>query len=636
MKKLFFAFFVILPSLAVNAATSITTASVSGHWTLAGSPYKIFNDISINSGQSLIIDPGVSAIFQGPYGINVMGSLQANGSAGSPIIFDIQDTTGWHIDTPSNHSGGWTGINFYVTSSPASGTSGFSYCDFHHIKYGSMIVSMSMQISNCNFGNNRGPLLQLQGTEAAGTHEISNNNFFNNYATYGSLITVSTEIADWYIHDNNINNNHVGRLGSLVTCINSTLLFSKNNIHHNTSAVLDTSEDVKMLEFQSYSGVPCLAVVNGNKIYENATILSAPIFCSYAKVDFYSNYIANNHHVSASLCAHAYGGGGMFLMGNADACNCTADQSSMYTVRNNVIANNYSALYGGGIYIYNGKALIANNTIVNNKAPRGGGIDLFMIDTTTVCIRNNILWGNVNEGPYAGTGNVNLISLSQTNIKYDHNWTAYSFASDFIHPATVDGCVKFIGDSTANIITAVPGFVSPTLSADYTVSALTADFHLLTSSPCINAGCDSATTPGSTDYAGNNRIYGTSVDIGAYEFGSSTLVLPAAARMDTVFKYCCAAIKPYIPHTETSVTKVSPENDLINIYPNPASNMVFITTAEANGYISLFDVTGRKVGAQPVTGTLTFFDTHDLPRGIYFAVWHTSDGRQSTQKLFLE
>src|ERR1035437_9050469 len=105
MRKFLYLFFLPL-AFAAHASTSITTATVSGHWTLAGSPYLIYNDIQIAGGAALAIDPGVQVFFQGVYNLDVVGILKAAGTLSAPIAFTIADTTGFSSNA-DNCAGGW-------------------------------------------------------------------------------------------------------------------------------------------------------------------------------------------------------------------------------------------------------------------------------------------------------------------------------------------------------------------------------------------------------------------------------------------------------------------------------------------------------------------------------------------------
>jgi len=71
-------------------------------WTLAESPYVLTSNVLIMEGATLTIEPGVEIRFAGYYGLAVMGTLNATGSAANPILFTS--------DSASPSSGDWHSI----------------------------------------------------------------------------------------------------------------------------------------------------------------------------------------------------------------------------------------------------------------------------------------------------------------------------------------------------------------------------------------------------------------------------------------------------------------------------------------------------------------------------------------------
>ena len=63
--------FIIIPGVMSFCQTPVPGGPVSGIWIASGSPYFILGEISIPSGKSLIIEPGVRIEFQGHYKLNV-------------------------------------------------------------------------------------------------------------------------------------------------------------------------------------------------------------------------------------------------------------------------------------------------------------------------------------------------------------------------------------------------------------------------------------------------------------------------------------------------------------------------------------------------------------------------------------
>ena len=97
--------FISLPGRYISAQINISGGNVSGTWIKGSSPYQIFGEISIQSGQTLTIEPGVKVIFHGHYKFNVHGRLLAIGTETDSILFTAQ-----------NKNEGWLGIKFLENS----------------------------------------------------------------------------------------------------------------------------------------------------------------------------------------------------------------------------------------------------------------------------------------------------------------------------------------------------------------------------------------------------------------------------------------------------------------------------------------------------------------------------------------
>ncbi|WP_317127030.1 choice-of-anchor Q domain-containing protein, partial [Paenimyroides tangerinum] len=179
----------------------------------------------------------------------------------------------------------------------------------------------------------------------------------------------------------------------------------------------------------------------------------------------------------------AYNGGGGY------------NYASSPIITNTNISDN-SADYGGGIYNIVSSPTLTNTTISDNSATTGGGIYNIVSSPT---INNSIIWGNTKNSDQS-VNNVYNINNSTPVYKYsliqgsmvNSNWNS-SF-----------------GTNGGNNIDVNPMFANPT----------NGDFTLTITSPAINAGSNTlygASLSTATDLAGNPRLFGTTIDMGAYE-----------------------------------------------------------------------------------------------------------------------
>jgi len=220
--------------------------------------------------------------------------------------------------------------------------------------------------------------------------------------------------------------------------------------------------------------------------------------------------ITGNEFTGNTVSSSGYSGGGAYVTSSSGAINFTGNilkensasssgngggisafSSGPITIVNNVFSNNSGAHMGGGASVSSSNAggySIINNTFVNNSADYGGG--LFLGVYTIVNVYNNIIYENTATAP---SGGGDLIVSGGGGV------TAKIFNNDF-----ADLLNWSVNLSQGNNINAPP--------------KLTSDFVLQSDSPCINTGNNSAPSLSATDYAGNPRIFGGVVDMGAYEF----------------------------------------------------------------------------------------------------------------------
>lgn len=568
-----------------KATTDITAPTISGHWTASGSPYRIFNDVRVPSGQYLHIGPGVEVILQGAYRIYVDGGMIARGTATQPIRFHVQDTVGWH--NSSSMAGAWAGIYYTAYNSADFGgtadSSTIEYCNVEDMKgEGLRIDYRSFRFKNCAFTHNKSAV--SSNMDPVHSFEMDNCQFYNNLLPGGGCVSCvqgSVNVHNCSFFDNKL-------LASVMGSFNCQSVFRNNKIYRN-------------MQLADHSGgaisVTGSALVEHNQIYENTFTDNAAICLWDGTGDIVNNYICNNqtsHGYSGTWCGYTQGGGAIRLQ-------AYMVPAAKYTVRNNIIANNHAELGGGGIYILEADVDIFNNDIVHNTGIMGGGVYIYN-PTQTVRIKNNILYKNVGFAyGYVDTATLFISAGSAGNILYEQNWARKPFCQEKGLFYGFTGSI--VGDTLTNMVADDPGFVSMSAMPGIGSLASPTQFHLAAASACINAGDTTGTLASATDYAGNSRISGSAIDIGACEYQfASTHVQQATGRMEAMA-----------------------------LFPNPATTVLFFNLAEPKGSITLLDATGRVVMQAAVMNKLTPINLNGIAPGIYIATWRNGSMYVSQQ-----
>ena len=153
------------------------------------------------------------------------------------------------------------------------------------------------------------------------------------------------------------------------------------------------------------------------------------------------------------------------------------------TLRNSLIADNYSQYHAMGVDMAGGGARVENCTIVRNYNLTAEDADSVGLELGSGRVVNSIVWGNENQ-----SGVANVKKASGTTMTYS--------------------CTTPEVEGSGNIS-------SDPLFRDFSRRSC----RLRASSPCVDAGDNSAVSDiaSAKDLSGHPRLHGAIVDLGCYE-----------------------------------------------------------------------------------------------------------------------
>lgn len=249
--------FISLCILSTNFALSDTTyvsGVVSGTWTRANSPYIVTGNLTVNSIDSLIIQPGATVKFASGTGMVVNGVLVAIGSPDDSIRFTTAE--------PNPNPGKWGQISVRNTSIAITNVLQFCIVEYGGNYAISMYSSVGLQVSNSLIWRNsngiglygtRGSLNNsivrensVTGVRISGTARVSNTSVLAN-GNYG-IYTVSKAIISSCV----ISNNRYGIYGDAYS--NGADTIRRNLIYSNNTSGIGGKLTISIIENNTIGG----------------------------------------------------------------------------------------------------------------------------------------------------------------------------------------------------------------------------------------------------------------------------------------------------------------------------------------------------------------------------------------------
>jgi len=244
---------------------------------------------------------------------------------------------------------------------------------------------------------------------------------------------------------------------------------------------------------------------SGAGIYCSGSIKSPTIINSTVTGNGGAGIHCHGACATISSCAiNANMGSGIYCTGrdNSTLVNCS------------VLAN--SGENGGGIHCGYSEIFTIRNCVVTGNSATASGGGIYCSDLANLVISNCIIWDNT-----ASHGPQMALTGGRDNAYFSAVWTNYSDIEGGESEIYVEiGCALDWGPGN---IDADPCFVDPGCW-DTNGVWIEGDYHLLTSSPCVNTGDPNyIAEPNEMDLDGRPRVIGGRIDMGAYEYSPPIL-----------------------------------------------------------------------------------------------------------------
>jgi hypothetical protein len=499
------------------------------------------------SGMGLVISSGLNATVSGCI---VAGTQNGGGVgisiSGVPGNVTVQNCV---VNTNNNNgsgnnNGGYGGGLFIsgaaiitVTGNTFNGNwvNNYGYSTGGGVSCSGATVTLSGNMFNGNWAYGAGGGACCYSS--SGTMTLSGNTFKGNSAANGGGACCQSSSGTMTLSGNTFNGNwsdyYYGSAGGGACCQSSsgTITLSVNTFTGNSSsgayssygggAYCQSSSGTITLSVNTFTGnssgaypsagggAYCYSpsstmTLSGNIFADNDCNGSGGgIYCASSTTLTNNTFIANSADGNGGGACCAASGATMTLAGNTVKQNTAwssgggfyADSGTVTILDNLVLGNTQTGFgcYGGGVWVRALALDMINNTIFANNALGGGGGAAFQVDGVTeiLHVNNNIIWGNTANGSGAD------VHLAGTGQRKEF---LYNDADDMYG----------VWDLATSDVDIDPQFFDP----------VNGDYHLRSTSGCVNVGNNGAPSLPTTDLDGGPRIVAGTVDLGCYEFNN--------------------------------------------------------------------------------------------------------------------
>lgn len=393
------------------------------HLTLAGSPYYYESTLDISEGSSLIIDNGVIVNFGPEAGLEVWGSIFANGATFS-----------------GSETEGWKGIILHSPVSPVT----FNNCNIYNAVVGLKIINSSFTISNLMISktqiftgeiglkvqdasnmvfNNLQVIGYTTGIVFENEVRTTSSPILNNTRIRNSSSSIRTESKGLYVFgaigltlDNaSIEEYDYGVYwdGLGTTDYRSVPILNNTRIRNSSSSLRNISSGIKMIDISrvimsndSIGGYPTgLEIINNEStlLTTNATLKNTRIRNSSSSLRTETKGAYLNGHIAATIDSLEIEDYSIGIYYESDG---TPFNRTIPVLSNTRIRNSSSSLREPlkGLILKNlGEVIISNNIIypnIQNLRQNTEGIGISLDNSQNAQIVYNTIWG-LNNGLYA-------------------------------------------------------------------------------------------------------------------------------------------------------------------------------------------------------------------------------------------